>query len=204
MKYNLKHNINPYYTHQPVLHTLLSKTTGSILELGCGEGSTELIHKFSEKYNRKVVSIESNKEWSQPYIEKYTTNNHKFIIVDHSIDSWNTIINNMSNDNWDLVFIDQGIWESRAYSFKKLKDKVNYIILHDFDFFPANNLLGECIEKFVDQNNTGKRKWDNEIKYSKEYFPLIFTGQSGPPTLLASNFNSCDIDVDFSKYEVEI
>ena len=66
MKYILKQDSNPYYTHQPVLHTLLSKTSGSILELGCGEGSTELIHKFSEKYNRRVVSIESNKQWLQP------------------------------------------------------------------------------------------------------------------------------------------
>jgi hypothetical protein len=204
MKYILKQDSNPYFTHQPVLHTLLSKTNGSILELGCGEGSTELIHKFSEKYNRKVVSIESDKQWAQRYIEKYTTNNHEFIVVEHSIDSWNKITDTMSNQHWDLIFIDQGIWEPRAYSFKKLKDKANYMILHDCDFFPENNMLGQSIEKYIDKNNRGKRNWDNEIKYSKEYFPIVFPGHTGPPTLLASNFNSCDIDVDFSKYEVEI
>ena len=153
MKYILKQDSNPYYTHQPVLHTLLSKTSGSILELGCGEGSTELIHKFSEKYNRRVVSIESNKQWLQPYIEKYTSPNHEFILVNHSIDDWNKITDEMCNSNWDLVFIDQGIWEPRAYSFKTLKNKANYMILHDCDYYPENKLLGESIEKYIDKIN---------------------------------------------------
>lgn len=204
MNYTLKHNKDAYYTHQPVLYAMLKQTSGSILELGCGEGSTELIHKFSQKYKRKVVSIESNKNWLQPYIEKYSSDDHTFLSIEHSLDSWNNIIDNIKTSKWDLVFIDQGIWESRAYSFKSLKDVSNYMILHDCDYFPENNILGESIKKYVDKDNRGIRTWDKEIKFSKEYFPVVFAGHTGPPTLLASNFYSCNIDIDFNIYEVEI
>jgi hypothetical protein len=34
---------NAYYTHQPIFIEILKKTTGNILECGCGDGSTLMI-----------------------------------------------------------------------------------------------------------------------------------------------------------------
>jgi hypothetical protein len=205
MKYTLKHNINPFYTHQPILYNMLMQTTGPILELGCGDGSTELIHLIGQKQNRKIITVESLPDWAIKYKSKYQNNTHSFIVTDnHSIESWNKVTDTLLNEKWGLVFIDQGFWEARAYSFAKLKDISEYIILHDCDYFGDNNLIGTSIEKFVNQHNRGKRDYSKDIKYWKEYFPNLFVGPTGPPTLLASEFHTCDIDIDFDKYDVTI
>jgi hypothetical protein len=204
MSFELKHTINPYYTHQPVLYTMLKQTSGPILELGCGDGSTELIHLFGEKYNRKIITVESNLEWMNKYKSKYENDNHKFIFTDHNIESWNKTSDTFKENQWGLVFIDQGFWEARAYSFTQLKNNSDYLILHDCDFFPQNNLLGKNIEQFIDKNNRGKRDYGTDIKYWTEYYPIIFTGPTGPPTLLASQKYNCNIQVDFNQYYVEI
>lgn len=204
--FRLKHNQNPYFTHQPILYEILNKINKPILELGCGEGSTELIHILGEKYNNKIISVESDKKWFFQYQSKYENKNHKFLLIDHSLESWNKIIDNFLNtkNEWGLIFIDQGFWEARSYAFKKLKNLAQYLILHDCDYFPEHNLLGISIEKYIDKNNRGKRDYNNEIKYSKEFFPKIFVGHTGPPTLLASEFNNCDLDINFDIYDVII
>jgi hypothetical protein len=205
MNYTLKHNLNPYYTHQPVLYEMLLKTKGPILELGCGEGSTELIDIISKKQNRKVVTVESDSEWMSKYKLKYENKNHNFILTsDHSVVSWNNTTDTFVDTKWGLIFIDQGFWEARSYSFNKLKNSADYLILHDCDYFPENNLLGTCIEKYINSNNRGKRDYSKDVKYWKEYFPIIFAGHTGPPTLLASEKYDCDISVDFERYYVII
>lgn len=205
MLYRLKHNIDPYYTHQPVLYEILMKTTGSILELGCGEGSTELIHLVAKKCNRKIVTVESDLNWIKKYEDKFSSKDHIFLKTkNHSIQAWNDIVDTFIENKWGLIFIDQGFWDARAYSFQKLKNYCDYLILHDCDYLPEHNLLGICHEKFVNENNRGKRDYSKDINYWKEYFPIFFVGHTGPPTLLASQTKDCNIKVDFSKYDVII
>ena len=205
MIYKLKHNLNGYYTHQPVLYKMLLQTTGDILELGCGDGSTELIHLIAEKQNRKVVTVESKYNWAEQYLVQYKNDSHSFIMTsDHSITAWNTITDSMCNQKWGLVFIDQGFWEARAYSFNKLKNLCDYVILHDCDYFPRTNLIGVSLDTYIDKNHRGKRDYSKDIKYWKEYFPNNFVEPTGPPTLLGSQFYNCEIEVDFSNYDVVI
>ena len=46
---------NPYTTHQPVLAHYLQKVKKPILELGCGYGSTPLLHDYAEKHNPQLT-----------------------------------------------------------------------------------------------------------------------------------------------------
>ena len=200
MIYKLKHNLDANYTHQPVLEKLLSITTGPILELGCGEGSTELIHQYSLLHNRKTVSVESSEIWLEKYKEKYTNQNHEFIHTNN----WEDVNTKLSVLKWGLVFIDQGSWEARADSFNTFKNISEYLILHDCYYFPKNKLIGKEIEPLLNKENTGIRDWSDDIKYSKEYFPKEFMYITGPPTLVCSQFNDCNFDVDFTKFEIVI
>lgn len=190
MTYTLRHEENAYYTHQPALLKALEISTGPVLELGCGDGSTELLHKYCKKHNRELISVESDYDWMSRYIEKFSSTDHKFRYTN----DWATISDEMSEKHWGLVFIDQNSWDGRAYSFKKLQDSADYLVLHDCDYFTINGLLG----------------WDSDIQYWKEFHPLKFLFNTGKvqmwaPTLIASNTHPCEqIEVDFTIKNVDI
>ena len=119
------------------MEKLLSITTGPILELGCGEGSTELIHQYSLLHNRKTVSVESSEIWLEKYKEKYTNQNHEFIHTNN----WEDVNTKLSVLKWGLVFIDQGSWEARADSFNTFKNISEYLISSDQSRMPVFSLF---------------------------------------------------------------
>lgn len=69
---------NPYGTHQRVLVAACSQTTGPIIELGCGDWSTRLLHDFFP--DRYIVSVETNMEWMTKYVHLRSPN-HVFMLL---------------------------------------------------------------------------------------------------------------------------
>ena len=197
----LQHEENEYFTHQPVLLRALKLSIGPVLELGCGEGSTNLIHRYCSRHGRSIVTVEHDISWMSRYTDKFTSEQHEFI---HTT-NWNDAIEKLSSRSWGLVFIDQGDWNARKESFKRLKDCADYIVLHDCDYFPENGLLGKVVRPFANTTgDVGERCFASEIFSWKEFHPIkpmCWTGRkmTGPPTLLASNKYPCEnIMVDFS------
>ena len=206
MTYTLRQEENAYFTHQPALLKALEISTGPVLELGCGDGSTELLHRYCKKHNRELISVESDYAWMSPYIAKFHSPHHKFRYTN----DWAAISDEMAGRQWGLVFIDQNSWNERTYSFKRLRDSADYLVLHDCDYFPTNGLLGKEISPLIGEGNIGERNWDSDIRYWKEFHPLkflCFTGKvyTGPPTLIASNRHPCqEIEVDFTLKTADI
>lgn len=201
-KIKLRHEENPYFTHQPVLVKGLKQSVGPVLELGSGEGSTDLIHNYCSKHNRKVTTVENNISWMDRYKDRLKEEWHQFIYTNN----WEETINQLTEHLWGLVFIDQDCWKARAYSFKKLIKCCDFIVIHDCDYFPENNLLGKVIKPYINEQEKGERSFDDEANNWKEFHPdkaLCWTGtrMTGPPTLLASNKYSCDFNIDFSVLE---
>lgn len=198
------HEDDAYFTHQPVLMKALKLSQGDVLELGCGDGSTEIIHNYCMKHGRKVLTVEHDKEWLLKYQNRFQGSHHEYMLT---VD-WYSLIDSLIGRQWGLVFIDQTSWNERAYSFTKLKDFAEFIVLHDSDYFPENNLLGKLVRPYHTNgpNDLGERDWSGEIKFYKEFHPaklMCWTGTkfTGPPTLLASNFNNCDHEINFAVKE---
>lgn len=197
--YGLRHNTGPYAeyaTHQPVLlHAVRQtlETNGPILELGCGESSTELLHLISEKYNRRVISVESNASFYETFRRKFSSPLHTFVFAS----TWDETLRDLARSTYDVVFIDHGSFESRAVAFRLFKAST-FLVLHDCDYLPEHGLLGSCSERFVDQHNRGSRDYSNEIQHWHEYFPVTFAYKTGPPTLLASPSRECTTSIDFT------
>lgn len=197
-----RHTYSEYCTHQPVLYEALLRTSGPVVEFGCGYGSTMLMHQFCAKHDRQLYTLESDREWLAKFIE-YATPQHSFIYVD----DWSNALVDVRDEPWahcDVALVDQHPWEARHLTIQAIKDTTKFIALHDCDYFPGNGIFGKSLKKLNGSKDRGLRTYDDIFKYYKEFFPLEPWPYppTGPPTLLASNFESCDWDVDFKKYEL--
>lgn len=196
-----RHTYDSYSTHQPVLYEALLRTSGSVIEFGCGHGSTPLLHRVCEKHGRKLLTLESDRDWLDKFVE-YATPQHTHIYVG----DWDDILANdeIMAGPYDLAFIDQSPWKARHATILALKDTAKFIVLHDCDYFPEHGLFGKSLKGLNGSNDRGLRVYDDVFKHYKEFFPLEPWPypRTGPPTLLGSNFENCDWDVDFKKYEL--
>ena len=53
-----------YGTHMAALITAVANTTGAVLEMGCGDFSTPLLHAICSAEKRFLLSAEDNKQWT--------------------------------------------------------------------------------------------------------------------------------------------
>lgn len=128
-----------YYSHYPVLARALAMTTGPVLELGMGWGSTPLLHAMCAN-KRDLISFETDPQWLarfQPLaygpedIEEYFLglSCHQFELAG----DWKAWMNSgwPTMQHWSVVFIDCAPGEIRKDLALKLKDHAEFVILHD-------------------------------------------------------------------------
>jgi hypothetical protein len=70
-KIDFAHRWNDWATHQPVLYTIALNTIGPIIEFGCGNSSTDLLHEICKKSNRILISIDDDLDWLNKFRQKY-------------------------------------------------------------------------------------------------------------------------------------
>ena len=188
--------VHGFYTHQPYFIEVLKNTTGNILECGCGEGSTVMIREQIRGTYRKLVSLESNLEWLNKYTHMATENHILQHVNADNTDCVETgqkwvehIEANQLND-FETVFLDSSPWMSRKCCFDYFLDKAKIIIIHDFDYFPDNQIIGKTISRtFVGEKERIECDLTGFVKNYKLFYPPFkhFVGTTGPPTLVCSN-----------------
>lgn len=151
---------NPYATHQPVLYKIAKMTTGPIVEFGCGEGSTDMLHSLCKATGRLLISIDHDEEWLNRYSSKYLGDGyiadnsgwHKFFSVpkhegNTMLEDWILFLDQcplLKTVDFDLCFVDQSPGLARTETILRLKDRARYVILHDCDMYVAH--VGEQIK----------------------------------------------------------
>ncbi len=114
--------MDKHQTHQPLLVACMSLTQGPVLELGCGNGSTLLLHSICGTSGRKLVTLESNKTW----LRGFTTlrrNWHEIKLTD----KWLGLPEYKSK--WGLILVDHGIARERGRTIDELNADI--IVAHD-------------------------------------------------------------------------
>ena len=121
----------------PLLLVVVEQTTGPILEMGCGFYSTPILHLLCKKQNRLLMTMENNWEWLKKF-QWMDTSWHQFQYVD-----WKIIVNNIGDQHWNLLFLDQSPYSERGLCLQQLKNNADFIIAHDtqalcyeYDFSP--------------------------------------------------------------------
>lgn len=152
-----------YGTHQPVLYEAIKYTSDiphPILELGCGNFSTDLIHAMAYG-KRNIISLDHNKAW----IDKFgSVEGHEFKCVSYE--------EMKMPGAFSVVFVDQGDWQSRADCIKHYRHMAYLVVLHDSDY----------LERELGIN------FGNHYQYYKTFMPLQpYPYVTGPPTTIMSN-----------------
>ena len=209
---------NTYATHQPVLCEIAQRTTGPIIEFGCGEGSTDMLHSICKENQRLLISVDHDEGWVNKYAQKYLGDGylednsgwHKFLVVPKTqgntlLEDWVAFLDQcdlLKTTDFDLCFVDQHPGPARTETILRLKNKAKYIILHDCDMFVCGE-LGQQVRP-LDQKNQEPGIYDFSQTFInfKVYFPpKPWAGHTGPPTLLGSNFLSDLPEIDFNQYK---
>jgi hypothetical protein len=138
--FNLSYDIDVSATHQPCLIRAIENSIGDVLELGMGMFSTDLIHHMIKDEDRKIVSVEDNRDWMNKFTHNIN-NKHEFRLIERSVNSWKGIVDEYCERKWGVVFVDQGygeeIWRpSRNYAVEQLAECSQFVVAHDADIFP--------------------------------------------------------------------
>lgn len=122
-------------THMAPLMTVVAHTTGPILELGCGDFSTPLLHAACSGSQRLLVTTENNKMWMNYFLDM-ANNWHKFILVN----DWNKIGN---DTHWSVVFVDNAPGGQRIVDIARLRKNTDIFVAHDTEdvFYNYNSIL---------------------------------------------------------------
>lgn len=110
-------NVQNWDNHRPLLWWALEQTKESnlpILEMGCGEGSTPYLTEYCKKNKKHLISYDYSKEWAEKYNAVHITD-------------WDSI----NHDQYSVILIDHSPGERRYIDIDKLKDKCEYMIIHD-------------------------------------------------------------------------
>jgi hypothetical protein len=111
-------------SHLTPLLACVCASKGPVLEIGIGHFSTPLLHAVCENLGRRLVSVEDNKEWFEPFA-KYNKGNHVVVLQDYD---------SIAEEEWGVVFIDNspgGI--RRKTDFMRHIRISDYVVVHDYE-----------------------------------------------------------------------
>jgi len=118
-----------FSSHQPVLvHLLNTIKQGNVLEFGTGYNSTPLMHIICGLQGRHLTSLETDQEWFNKFTHYKSESHEMFCMEEKTIREWNDSI---FDKKFSIAFIDGAPAELRQPFIEKIKDNVDYFVVHD-------------------------------------------------------------------------
>lgn len=113
-------------THISYLIAAVMRTDGPVLELGCGDFSTPILHSLCSLKKRLLVTAESDKKWMRLFSD-LSRDWHQFIAV-KNFDDWSNVGTDV---HWSVVLIDHAPEPRRLMDLKRLRNNTDIFVLHD-------------------------------------------------------------------------
>src|SRR5688572_25135774 len=108
--------INDWNNHVLLLWLALEQTkTGTVLEFGCGDGSTRQLHEYCKDTNRILHSFETDLDWMEKYDCKVDTH-----LFHHVVNNWQITKDICPNPS--VILVDNAPGHSRADLIKWYSD----------------------------------------------------------------------------------
>lgn len=118
-------NIGDYGSHFPILAAAVYRTHGPILEAGCGDWSTPLLHYMSSG-ERNILSLDNDASWLARFHADYERDWHVF----EHVRDWRTH-DFLADAHFGVAFVDCSPGEERIQVIQRLRDRADLIIAHD-------------------------------------------------------------------------
>jgi hypothetical protein len=113
---------NDWDSHRPMLWLSLKNTPGLVIEVGCGNGSTQLIQNDCYNRHRSFVSFETNKEWATLFANTWLVDNYSKGVA--------TYMDRHEIDKASLIFIDCAPAEERKHLLRLYSNSL-VLLIHD-------------------------------------------------------------------------
>lgn len=162
-----------FFSHYVVLSSAIVIAQGKVLEMGCGWGSTPLVHYLSDD----ALTIDGDADWLARF-ECYRSPLHEFRSVEPTVAAWEKLAKKLAaEDHYGVVFLDQAPGEARVPCALALKDSADYIVCHD-----------TCADNPGSGGNYGWRQLDGVFRYQRTMKRMK------PWTTVYSNFKDFPIE----------
>lgn len=120
--------MDPYATHLQALITTALRTTGPILELGCGDYSTPLLAAFANEQGRRLLVQASDWRW----LSRYEALGGEQVEIEQV--DWKTWTPPVAEPKWGFVFLDsEQNTADRIRHLPALLEVTDLVVLHDAD-----------------------------------------------------------------------
>ena len=116
--------MNEWSTHIHALSAAVQHSSGPILELGCGDYSTPLLHVL--RGDRLVVSAERDPAWYAQFVDLAAAGHEVVLVSD-----WDAFLEIVKSTHWGVVFVDHSPGERRAADLRLLAPRTDLVVVHD-------------------------------------------------------------------------
>lgn len=113
-------------SHIVPLMACVCATRGAILEVGCGHWSTPLLHRYAVAANRRLLTIDEDKEYLHQF-NALVVCRHQVQYMDYSVE-----LPKLAKEQWSVVLLDHSPGWRRGADALLFKDSAELIISHDY------------------------------------------------------------------------
>lgn len=127
MEYNEfidKKEINNLCNHRHLLWIALERTSGLVVEMGMGHGSTPYLSQYCKDAGRQLYSYDTDTNWLEKF-KQYASKSH--III--KVTDWDSI--HVRHPEVSVVLVDHAPGERRKIDIELWKDRCLYLVAHD-------------------------------------------------------------------------
>lgn len=130
-----------YGSHWPVLEKVVRHAGCGVIELGCGQSSTPMLHDLCDELGVTLDSYENNEDYAVMF-EQLERKWHRL----HVVENWGDV---QSDGDGKLVFVDAAPIKSRVPLIRKFIN-ADYLVVHDTecDYYGYEPLLSSFKYRF--------------------------------------------------------
>lgn len=117
-------DVQNWDNHRHLLWDALNATTGDVVEMGMGQGSTPFLHQYCKDSGRKLFSYDSSLEWANKFAH-YSSDSH--IIA--QVSDWDIV--SETHPSPAVVLIDHAPGERRYIDVQRFANTAKVLVIHD-------------------------------------------------------------------------
>jgi hypothetical protein len=124
-------DVTYWNSYLPLLWLALENTSGDVIELGMGDGSTSKLHEYCQLKQRNLFSYETDVEYYRKF-EDLIVNNENFAVheIECVYNNWQVMIERHRGPV-GVLFSDEAPGEMRKYNISMFCNTAQVIVVHD-------------------------------------------------------------------------